>query len=574
MWWIKNPDRFKREVVAIDALRERQTWLSMATARLIKDGLQLYFDFDVVVNDETFPFTLKYPSYFPETPPIVIPRDGRRLSDHQYGDGGELCLEYRSDNWDPSVTGSMMIESTHQLLSQERPTRDERAVVPSAHYSSVGQRLRASSCRFLLTPAFLAYATGLPVGASRDATIIEIVAPKKIWTAYVASVGSTAEPDWRENEIPDRGRAGERGILLRVESLEGLPSDQQALQTFFAASILLNPTPTTADNDARHFIMIVDATSARMFYSFSKDGEPTIIRYSTVDFAHDPPGRLPESYGVLSQKKVGIVGCGSLGSKIAASLARSGVRAFVLVDDDIMMPGNLIRHELDADSLGAHKAEALEARLKALAVGVDISVRRVSLGGQEASGGTASALDELAGCDLIIDATADPQAFNFVASVARNALRPMLWAEVYAGGIGGFVARLRPGKEPPPHSARRQYLAWCRQQGVPWRGLDRDYSGSGSREEALTADDSDVMVIAAYTTRMATDALVRPSTSQFPHPAYVIGLSREWIFTEPFDTRAIDFVEDGHWRNLPAPEKMAEAIDLISSLIDKGGRVD
>src|SRR6266566_3384248 len=125
MWWIKNPDRLKREVVAIDTLRERETWLLAATARLIRDGLQLWFDFDVVVNEETFPLTLKYPTYFPETPPIVMPRDGRRLSEHQYGDGGELCLEYRPDNWDPTVTGAMMIESNYRLLSRERPTRDE-----------------------------------------------------------------------------------------------------------------------------------------------------------------------------------------------------------------------------------------------------------------------------------------------------------------------------------------------------------------------------------------------------------------------------------------------------------------
>ena len=89
-----------------------------------------------------------------------------------------------------------------------------------------------------------------------------------------------------------------------------------------------------------------------------------------------------------------------------------------------------------------------------------------------------------------IDATADAQAFNFVASVATNALRPMIWAEVYAGGVGGFVARLRPGLEPPPHSTLRQYLAWCRDQGVPWHGYDQDYLAQGIAAETLIADDS------------------------------------------------------------------------------------
>jgi hypothetical protein len=218
-------------------------------------------------------------------------------------------------------------------------------------------------------------------------------------------------------------------------------------------------------------------------------------------------------------------------------------------------------------SVGAHKAEALATRLKALAAGISVSYRRVILGGQESSGNTASVLEELSTCDLLIDATANPQAFNFVASVARNALRPMIWAEVYAGGIGGFVGRVRPGIEPPPHSARTQYLGWCRNQGVPWHGLDRDYAAHGIGTETLIADDSDVAVIAAHTTRMGIDALVHPDNSAFPHPAYVIGLAREWIFTEPFDTRPIDFVPDGQWTIQPSSERTQEAIDFVLSIL-------
>ena len=103
---------------------------------------------------------------------------------------------------------------------------------------------------------------------------------------------------------------------------------------------------------------------------------------------------------------------------------------------------------------------------------------------------------------------------------------PMVWAEVYAGGIGGFVARLRPNIEPPPHAARRQYLAWCQKQNVPWRREDADYGSRGAGMPPAVADDGDVGVIAAHASRMAVDALLRPETSLFPHPAYVIGLQR------------------------------------------------
>jgi molybdopterin/thiamine biosynthesis adenylyltransferase len=562
MWWAKDPDRLKRETTDIDALREHEAWLSAAVPRLLK-GLRLAFDFDIVVNAEAFPFTLEYPAFFPATPPLVIPRDGRQLSNHQYGDGGELCLEYRSDNWDPSVTGAMMIASTHRLLAGERPARGERADVPSAHQASIGQQLRGRFCRFLSTPALCAYAANLPIGSSRVGQVVEITAPGKIWTAYVAALGSADSPDWHETTIPDRGYKRAPVVMLRVADLKDVPSapDQDFLDRLIAGQ-------AGGEIKANGFIVIADGSAARMLYAFdNKDGERVVLSYQTVDIA-DGGGRLPEGYGVLAQKKVGIVGCGSLGSKIATSLARSGVSEFVLVDEDVLKSGNLVRHDLDADSLGAHKAYALESRLKAVRAGITASARAVVLGGQESSGSTASVLDELAACDLLIDATADPQAFNFVAAVARDRLRPMLWAEVYAGGIGGFVARLRPNIEPPPHAARRQYLAWCQEQNVPWRRQDAGYGSRGAGLPPAVADDGDVGVIAAHASRMAIDALVNPEASLFPHPAYVIGLQRGWIFEAPFDTRPIDFVAEESWATAPAPERTVEALDFMTSLIE------
>jgi molybdopterin/thiamine biosynthesis adenylyltransferase len=572
MWWAKDPDRLKRETAAVDELREHEAWLSAAVPRLLK-GLKFAFDFDIVVNGEPFLFTLEYPAFFPTTPPLVVPRDGRRLSDHQYGDGGELCLEFRSDNWDPSVTGAMMMASTYRLIAGERPRVEERAVIPSAHQASLGQQLRGRSCRFILTRALMAYAASLPVGSSRVGQIVEIVAPKKIWTAYAIAIGTTEAPEWRENTIPDRGWKTEPLTLLRISDLKEVPAipDHEALDRLVAGA---RGTDGSNDNKSSGFIVFADAASARMLYVFSKDGEHIVVPYKTVDMNEAAGERLPEDYGVLASKKVGIVGCGSLGSKIAASMARSGVADFVLVDDDILKTGNLVRHELDANDLGAHKSYALEARLKAIRAGVTVSARAVDLGGQESSGSTASVLDELSVCDLLIDATADPQAFNFVAAVACDALRPMIWAEVYAGGIGGFVARLRPNIDPPPHAARRQYLAWCREQKVPWQGQDAGYGSRNVEMPAVVADDADVGVIAAQASRMALDALLRPEASIFPHSAYAIGLRKAWIFEAPFDTRPIDFAAEGTWRTAAPPERTAEAFDYMLSLFEAGEDAD
>lgn len=56
------------------------------------------------------------------------------------------------------------------------------------------------------------------------------------------------------------------------------------------------------------------------------------------------------------ERRVAIVGCGSLGGTVADGLARSGVRRFLFCDAEILKPENLLRHLLPADYLGIGKA--------------------------------------------------------------------------------------------------------------------------------------------------------------------------------------------------------------------------
>jgi molybdopterin/thiamine biosynthesis adenylyltransferase len=565
MWWVQDPNRLKQEVAAVEALRDTSPWLKAAIPRSLK-GLRFGFDFDVTVDSETYPFLLAYPALFPAVPPEVIPRDGRRLSNHQYGDGGEMCLEYRADNWDPAITGAMMMGSTYRLLSAESPGTNERALPPSAHRTSVGQDLRGQIFRFLQTRNLVDLIGKLRSPSVHLGFVKEARAPKNIWTAYVGRLESDSAPSWTETSLPVPGDMGEECLLVRVDSFAGLPdrTDQAALERVIQGA---GAAPSEFfDGIPSRFVVVATAQSARAYCSYPKDGGRQVISYQTVDFSEDVGSRLPPSYDVLRSKRVGLVGCGSLGSKIAASLARCGLGAFVLVDDDILKPGNLARHELDGGSLGSHKVEALEARLHALSLGIKVRTFRVMMGGQEASGTTAVVLDELATCDLLIDATADAHAFNFVAAAARSGLHPMVWAEVYAGGIGGFVARVRPDNEPPPHTARRQYLAWCREQGIPWDGDDREYGARGVEGQPLIADDTAVAVIAAHASSLAVDTLLQASPSAFPYSAYAVGLTAAWIFTAPFDTRPIEFAPEGQW-STSTPEKAGEAIDLMLALL-------
>jgi hypothetical protein len=261
--------------------------------------------------------------------------------------------------------------------------------------------------------------------------------------------------------------------------------------------------------------------------------------------------RVNADHAGLKVKRAAIVGCGSLGSKIAVSLARSGVGQFLLIDDDILLPDNLIRHDLDWREVGTHKADSVAARIQFVHPSAVCDIRKHRLGGQEASGSIETLIESLAGCDLLIDATADPSVFNYLCAAVAVGKKPLLWAEVFGGGFGGLLARHRPLLEPSPATMRRAIENWCAEKGQPIERATIDYGG-GPGSPGI-ADDADVGVIAAHAAQMAIDILIAREPSLFPYSVYLIGLAKGWIFEQPFETHPIEV-----GRPAPQPE---ESID-------------
>ena len=65
-------------------------------------------------------------------------------------------------------------------------------------------------------------------------------------------------------------------------------------------------------------------------------------------------------------RRATLVGAGSLGSQFALNLAREGAFFWKVIDEDELLPHNLVRHALFAEDVGAPKANALAYRLGTL----------------------------------------------------------------------------------------------------------------------------------------------------------------------------------------------------------------
>jgi sulfur carrier protein ThiS adenylyltransferase len=101
--------------------------------------------------------------------------------------------------------------------------------------------------------------------------------------------------------------------------------------------------------------------------------------------------------------RVGVAGCGGLGSTVAVALARTGVGALVLADFDVVEPSNLNRQQYFVDQIGDYKVDALAANLARINpyVRVERHRRRVC----------AELVPELFGaCDVVAECFDDPSA--------------------------------------------------------------------------------------------------------------------------------------------------------------------
>ena len=545
IWFLSDLDRLARERSAIAELQAGSAgWLTNVVWRLETTTLAL--DADIVVKDRSFPVTLTYPYAFPHCPPSVAPRGvDERWSFHQYGRGGELCLEWGPDNWVPEKTGADMLVSAFRLLTAEYPDggRGEPEEVPSRHLSSLAQDVRGRGDRFIATRALLEQLSTLPAGivAETDVSLGNVATS----LAVIFKVRIPGQAEWRDKTVPVRALDGlhYRGAAVRLPSGMRMPPLDAGAAVFreVMAAGGINLSALVQDRGPAAFVLVL-ADDGRSQLVWMPSGGDGLLPFSTIVIDTERQNRLPPGYTDLAAATVGIVGCGSLGSKVAVSLARAGVSAFVLIDNDIFYPENLVRHELDWRDIGMHKTDALRRRLALVNPAVKTKRYRIRLDGQEANGDVAGALKSLSTCSVVIDATANPSVFNMLAAVAGADERTMIWAEVFAGGIGGMIARYRPGETPSPQRMRAAITAWYHENNIPWEGRDSDYEtaspeGAGT---ALVADDADVTAIAVHVTRMAIETLTVADRPVYPHAVYVLGLKPGWLF-EPgyFNERAV-----------------------------------
>ncbi|WP_414657902.1 ThiF family adenylyltransferase [Deinococcus sp. VB343] len=527
VWWLSQWSRLGQERATIEALASAEPWFTLTRWTVHK--FRLAVEGVITAHGADYAVRLVYPDSFPNVPAWVEPQDETaKWSHHQYGAGGVLCLELRPDNWRTDATGAEVLQSAFNLLYKENPQGSgDSGIVPSAH--NVGN---VQSYAWHKLPALISLSClrRLFDGQAVDLQALYWQSQSDIWPILL-----TDQQDRESGSAPMTDDLGSYRITLPVlvaQSEVPHPQPSSRIELLEALKLEESATPPYAVVLA----IAPDQSTLTIYVCLTPD---TVQIRSLVPLPEET-GRRSGRAVANGQQQVAIIGLGSVGSSVAELLLRSGVRRLVLVDGDVMLPGNLERHTLDWRDVGAHKTVAIKRRLLHIAPKAEIEIITANLNWQQSARIYSADIDEIAACTVIVNATGDVPTGLLLGSLAEQHRKALVSVEVFEGGLGCLTARFLPGRDPTYIQGRMAYETYCEVRNVtpPSSGV-RTYEALTFDGVPMQADAAAVTAAAAQAARIALDILddrVEATTS----PWMLTGFRSGWLFSRQGDSVALD----------------------------------
>lgn len=162
---------------------------------------------------------------------------------------------------------------------------------------------------------------------------------------------------------------------------------------------------------------------------------------------------------LLTSRRVLLIGAGALGSAIAELLVRGGVTEGLILDDQRLMAGNLVRHTLTLPEVGIAKAPLLAARLNRILPAARIRGIDAAFPPQ-----TQAISESVQRCYLIIDCTGQDDVLEALASYPWE--QPKLFVSLSFGRYAHRLWYFAATGDHFPHADFRARLE-------PWLERDR-----------------------------------------------------------------------------------------------------
>lgn len=409
----------------------------------------------------SFSLRVIYPNAFPSKPPRVFSDGSAELLKRHHRRGtNEICtFGPGQTRWSATLDGTYAVDEADRVIAdfsdgndrgrpaQETPIPDDVPEPASAQY------VYATATYILVPPLIHEFAKGMESLQSSDIRLTFVPwggqahRRSAAGRGVICEIGSTSsrviekEPYLRWLE----GQPGLHGSITRLPSPPPPFEAPSAFRTWLHGLGLRRkdwmafvfPEQSRTAHDERLGWLVI---RSNLDYAV----EPVRT------FALDNSGRNVRMPGLqaLPSKNVVLIGCGSMGSKIGASLASAGVGTFGLVDCDFIEPDNAVRHELGVDLFGVPKVIAVGERLLRLNPSTwgHLTPLDIQIGGVNEPSKEVELYKLLSTASLVIETTGDHGVSRFVNDLCGELGTPQLYASVTNGAWGGEVVRVIPGR--------------------------------------------------------------------------------------------------------------------------------
>ena len=229
----------------------------------------------------------------------------------------------------------------------------------------------------------------------------------------------------------------------------------------------------------------------------------------------------PDAAGLRTMTAT-LFGAGALGGYVATTLAASGLGYLNIVDGDVLLPGNVVRHVAGHEQVGRAKVEAVRRVIDGHAPWTEVAEF------PEAPMTPGQIRERISGADIVVDATGNDAFAPALAMVAQEDGVPLVSGALYRGGNVARVQRQVMGSDTPIH--RREEGA--RYMVIPRGEHHEDFASPalGCSAPVNNAPPASVMACASLIVQVTLDAL----TGRFEFNDEVIDVYRR-IAEAPFD---------------------------------------
>lgn len=136
----------------------------------------------------------------------------------------------------------------------------------------------------------------------------------------------------------------------------------------------------------------------------------------------------------LNSVRATVFGAGALGGHTAMILAESGVGFLGIVDPDVLLPGNVVRHVAGTGLVGAFKVQAVEAMIREHAPWTEVA------GFPSAPRSPKEIRERIGGADIVVDTTGNESLVISLSIMSQDMGKPLISGALYRGG---FIARVQ-----------------------------------------------------------------------------------------------------------------------------------